>query len=250
MADLLVQKKGKNVLCDSRVVADKFKKKHTHVAKIIRKLISDFKGDSKSPLTLQKSNIKGNPKIPLILEKEGEYRGKKFIYYEMDKKFFSHLGMRFKGEIAFYWQCKFIDAFFDLEEALLRQSNLKWQREREQGKEIHLILTDEIKIFIDYAILNGSQNAKHYYSTITKMQYKALGLIEKNEKIDKEFRNTLDVMDLHNLLSSEVIARKALMDGIDKKLHYKDIFQLAKQRVIQYAGLVLIRHTKEITNTE
>ena len=60
----------------------------------------------------------------------------------------------------------------------------------------------------------------------------------------------MDVMDLHNLLSSEVIARKALMDGIDKKLHYKDIFQLAKQRVIQYAGLVLIRHTKEITNTE
>jgi len=31
-------------------------------------------------------------------------------------------------------------------------------------------------------------------------------------------------------------------------LHYKDIFQLAKQRVIQYAGLVLIEYTKEIIN--
>ena len=31
-------------------------------------------------------------------------------------------------------------------------------------------------------------------------------------------------------------------------LHYKDIFQLEKQRVIQYAGLVLIEYTKEIIN--
>jgi len=244
----LVSMRGKQILCDSRIVADKFEKKHTHVAKIIRKLISDFKGDLESPLILKKNRFKGNPEIPLIFKKEGEYRGKKFTYYEMDKEFFSHLAMRFKGEKAFSWQRLFIRDFFRMEQALLRQGNLEWRREREQGKEIHLILTDEIKLFIDYAISQGSQNAKNYYSTITKMQYKALGLIEKNEKIDKEFRNTLDVMDLHILLSSEIIARKALMDGIDKKLHYKDIFQLAKQRVLQYAGLVLIKHTKEIIN--
>jgi len=245
------------------VVADKFDKKHVYVVRVIQTLINNFSGDFKSPEILEKSKgdanfklalplkkhiLNNNLEIPLFFKKEGKSRGKKFIYYEMDKEFFSHLTMRFRGEKAFIWQCKFIKAFFQMEEALLRQSNLEWQREREQGKQIRLALTDEIKIFIDYAFTGGSQNANNYYSTITKMQYKALGLIEKNEKIDKEFRNTLDMMDLNNLISSEQIARKALMDGIEQKLHYKDIFQLAKKRVLQFANIIIIRTTKkEIT---
>jgi len=229
--DDLVILKGKKILCDSRIVADRFGKKHAFIIRIINKLINDFKGDLESPL---------------ILKKEDEYRGKKYIYYEMDKEFFTHLVMRFKGKEAFKWQCAFVKAFFQMEQALLRQSNLEWQGEREQGKQIRLDLTDEIKIFIDYAIANGSQNAKNYYTTITKMQYKAIGLIEKNEKINKTFRNTLDLMDLHNLLSAEKIAQKALMDGINQKLHYKDIYQLAKQRVLKFADIVLIKEIKQI----
>jgi len=214
-------------LYDSKLIADKFGKKHAYVVTLIKKLVLDF------------DEIKES-ESPLILEKEDEYRGKKYIYYEMDREFFSHLSMRFKGKEAFKWQKQFIRAFFQMEQMLLRQSNLEWQREREQGKQIRLALVDEIKDFVDYAIEQGSKNAKHYYATITKLQYKALGLIEKNEKIDKRFRNTLDIMDLHNLLSAEMIARKALLSGINQKLHYKDIFQLAKQRVLQFADIILI----------
>ena len=220
-------------LYDSKLIADKFGKKHAYVVTLIKKLVLDF------------DEIKES-ESPLILEKEDEYRGKKYIYYEMDRAFFSHLSMRFKGKEAFKWQKQFIRAFFQMEQMLLRQSNLEWQREREQGKQIRLALVDEIKDFVDYAIEQGSKNAKHYYATITKLQYKALGLIEKNEKIDKRFRNTLDIMDLHNLLSAEMIARKALLSGINQKLHYKDIFQLAKQRVLQFADIILIPEVKAL----
>ncbi len=225
----LVALKGRKILCDSRTVADKFRKKHSHVVKLIRKLSCDFK------------EIKGNPKSPLIQEKEDEYRGRKYIYYDMDKEFFTHLTMRFRGEKAFEWQRKFIKSFFQMEQALLRQSNLEWQQEREQGKQIRIELTDEIKTFIDYAVGQGSKNAKRYYTTITKMQYKALGLIEKNEKVDKQFRNALDSMELNSLLSAERVARKALTDGVEQKLHYKDIFQLAKINVIQLADIMVIK---------
>ena len=128
-----------------------------------------------------------------------------------------------------------------MERSLLRQKNLVWQREREQGKQIHLNLTDEIKTFIDYATTQGSKNANKYYITINLMQYKALGLIEKNEKIDNQFRNTLDIMDLNNLESSEKVARKALIDGMEQKLHYKDIYQLAKQRVLLLSDIMIIK---------
>ena len=226
--DNLVVLEDKQILCDSRVVAEKFGKKHAYVVDVIKKLIGDFEEN------------KGRIARPLFKEKEEEYRGQKYTYYEMDKIFFSHLVMRLKGKSSFEWQSKFVQAFFEMEKALVRQSNLEWQREREQGKEIRLNLTDEIKNFIEYAVAQGSENANHYYNLITKMQYKALGLIENNEKISKEFRNTLDIMDLHNLLSSEIIARKSLLDGIEQKLHYKDIFQLAKTNILQFANLVLI----------
>lgn len=235
MNDLVILQ-GKKILCDSRVVAEKFKKKHAYITRLINNLKLDF------------SKIKGDFKSPLIQEKKEEYRGQKYTYYEMDKIFFSHLVMRLKGNIALEWQNKFIEAFFQMEQALLQRLNLEWQREREQGKEIRLNLVDEIKNFIEYAVDQDSENANHYYNLITKMQYRALGLIENNEKINKEFRNTLNIMDLHNLLSSEIIARRALLDGIEQKLHYKDIFQLAKTNVLQFANLVLIPIKKELSN--
>lgn len=224
----LVTIKGQRIFCDSQVVADKFGKKHAYVTRVIQGLISDF------------DQIKGDPESPLIQKKEGEYRGKKYIYYEMDKEFFTHLAMRFKGKKAFEWQGRFVKAFFQMEQALLRQANLEWQREREQGKQIRLEFTDTTKDFVDYATVQGSINAAKYYITLTKLQYKALGLIEKNEKVDPGFRNTLDTMELSSLLSAERVARKALMDGMNQKLHYKDIYQLAKIRVLQLADIMVI----------
>lgn len=235
MEDNLVVLKGQKILCDSRVVADKFGKKHAYVTRLVQTLIEDF------------NKNKGDFRSPLAREKWSEYRGQKYIYYEMDKKFFVHLAMRFRGKKAFEWQIKFIDAFFLMEKTLLRKSNPEWLQDREQGKQIRLYLTDEVKIFIEYAKNQGAseKGANMYYSNITKMEYKALGLIEKNEKISKDFRGTLDSMDLNHLLAAENVARKALMDGMEQELHYKDIFQFAKQNVIQLADIMVIKTISE-----
>jgi len=58
------------------------------------------------------------------------------------------------------------------------------------------------------------------------------------------------MMDLHNLLSAEQVARKALLDGMNTKLHYKDIYQLAKQRVFQLADIMIIPQTTKLENKE
>lgn len=235
MSENLVVMDGEIILCDSRIVADKFEKKHAYIVDVIKKLIADF------------DKIKGRNSRLLIREKEGAYRGKKYIYYEMDKKFFVHLAMRFRGEKAFEWQGRFIDAFFQMEQELLRQKvqqkNIEWQREREQGKTIRLDLTGVVQAFIQYSKAQGAseKGANNYYSNITKMEYKALGLIERNEKINANFRNTLNIMDLYSLLSAERVARKTLLEGMDQELHYKDIFQLAKQNVMQLADIMIIK---------
>jgi len=241
MENELVEVKGNNVLCDSRKIAEKFGKRHKNVLRKIDKLMLDLKN-----LPAQNQATK-KIKFPLLFSEESySYKGQNFRYVKMNKPAYTLLVMGFSGVESLEIKMLFNDAFYLMEQMLLRQSNLEWQREREQGKQIRLALVDEIKDFVDYAIEQGSKNAKHYYATITKLQYKALGLIEKNEKIDKRFRNTLDIMDLHNLLSAEMIARKALLSGINQKLHYKDIFQLAKQRVLQFADIILIPEVKAL----
>ena len=229
MKKQLVESKQDQIFCNSQMVAEKFGKRHQYVINKIDKLIVDF------------GQIKGEESFPLKFQKtESEYRGQKYKSYQMDKQSFSLLAMQFTGKKALFWQAKFIEAFCLMEQQNLMRANLEWQREREQGKQIRLEFTDTTKDFVDYATNQGSINAAKYYITLTKLQYKALKLIEKNEKVDPEFRNTLDTMELNNLLSAEKVARKALLDGMNQKLHYKDIYQLAKVRVLQLADIMVI----------
>lgn len=236
----LVKIQGQLILTNSQIIADKFGKNHQYVLQKIDKLKTDLADlRCKKVCTLNTRTASQIPKI--FKEKTRFYRGQNFRYIEMNRPAFSLLCMRFSGKKALEWQDNFNDAFYQMEQALLRQKNLEWKGTREQGKQIRKNLTDEIKTFVDYAINQGSKNAHRYYTTITKLQYKALRLIEKNEKISKDFRNTLDSMDLNHLLAAENVARKALLEGMEQELHYKDIFQLAKANVMQLADIMVIK---------
>ena len=233
MKNELVHLWRNDVYCDSIVVAEKFSKKHKHVLDKIDILKQNVKD-----LVAENLNVKSQRMIEIFKEKVRSQRGKDYRYYDMNKPAYSLLVMGFTGKKALKIKRAFNNAFYLMEEVILRQDNLEWQRDREQGKVVRLALTDEVKIFLEYAIAQGSKNANKYYITITKMSYKALSLIEKNEKVNKQFRNILNVMDLQNLLVAEKIVRKALVDGMNQELHYKDIYKLAKQRIEVFAFVV------------
>jgi len=224
----LVALKDKDVYCDSRIVAEKFEMKHTKVTRTIQRVITDFdeiKGDSGSPLIFKK--------------KQSEYRGQAFDFYEMNKKAFSMLVMRLKTKKARIWQGRFFDAFMEMEKALVRQQNIEWKNARKQGKQVRREYTDIVKGFVDYAETQGSKNAKRYYSNLTKMEYKALRLIEKNEFVPNKFRNMLDGMQLSQLMLAEKIAETVINNGMINKFHYKEIYLLAKQAVEKFAESVI-----------
>lgn len=229
MVDLVKSFKSE-IFTDSYIVAEKFGKKHEYVMRKIDNL-RDKLGTRKFA-----------PKIKTeFIEKFKEYRGQEFRYYIMNKKAFSILVMNFSGDKALEWQEKFYDAFAIMEQTLLNKSNHEWKTERLQGKQVRVELTDTIKQFVEYATMQGSKSAKMYYPNITKMEYKALGLIEKNEKVSKNFRDTLDLMQLHQLIVAEYVANKSLSEGMEQKLHYKDIYQLAKNNVMNLAETMFIK---------
>lgn len=229
---IILSKRGQ-ALADSRVVAEKFDKRHIEVMRKIDKLLGDV------------SQIKGATFDTLkFTKKEDEYRGTKYDYYEMNREAFSLLVMSFTGKKALEWKLKFNKAFYEMEKSLIQLTQNKqsemWLAQREQAKLIRREETDIIKQFIEYATSQGSTKAQFYYKHITTVVYKCLGLIQyKHPKL----RETLDLMQTSQLILAEMTARKSLLKYMEQGEHYKAIFSLVKIDLEAFANSFLLKET-------
>lgn len=219
----LVEIQGGQLVVNSLKVAEKFGKAHRDVLKAIRNLdcSEDFILRNFAPSSYTNRQNKTVPCY--LLTRDG----------------FSFLCMGFTGKEAARWKEAYIRAFNQMEKQLLKeQDQLEWKQARLQSKEVRKSVTDTIKNFVDYATSQGSKSASMYYANITKMEYAALELVEKGSKIPTGFRDNLDMMDLCFLATAEQIAKQSLHAGMSQRLHYKEIYQLAKERVNAYAETV------------
>lgn len=97
----LVRIDNKQVVTDSRNVAEHFEKQHKHVLETIDNLVA------------QNSATKN-----MFLEQTREYRGRDFRFYLMNRDGFSLLVMGFTGKAALEWKLKYIEAFNAMEKAI------------------------------------------------------------------------------------------------------------------------------------
>jgi len=226
----LVEVKGSEILCDSSMIAKKFGFKHNHVMKVIENLIKDV------------ASIKGNFKCPLVVKEVRHYRGRDYEAYMLSREFFSLLCMRFKGQKALEWQMKFNAAFYEMESALLKQSENSqddiWLKVRTQSKQLRLQQTDVIKEFVEYATNQGSKSAKFYYKHYTNATYKALGLIQHKRP---KLKDTLDLMELSQLMVAENVAKLSIRKHMEAGEHYKSVFLLVKQDLLALSETLLIK---------
>jgi len=125
-----------------------------------------------------------------------------------------------------------VKEFFRLRKTVAKlqaqQANEAWVEMRKSGKVERRLETDTIQDFIYYATSQGSKNAHTYYKNITKMQNKALFIIEQ------EFPNLREVLSgrqLGILKSVDLAVMYALKDGMEQGLDYHDIYKLAKNHV-------------------
>ncbi len=219
MSDL-VKITRKRPITTSVLVAEKFGKKHKNVLQAIEKLecSTEFTGLNFQPSEYQ------------------DPTGRILPMYEMTKDGFVFLVMGFRGKKAAAWKEKYITAFNKLEQVVLRWQNDSWKEIREKSKATRQIETDAIAQFVTYAKEQGSTNAGFYYTNITKATYKALFLVKN--KAPKDFRSMLDDMQLVFLQSAEYVARNALIEGMEQNLEYKDIYVLARNKIVAFAGTV------------
>lgn len=227
MVDLITHVRDEN-WTTSNLVAEQLKKPHNHILAKIRKLLTDLEN-----LTAKTLTVKNDPK-KYILEDYVNERGQTYSRYRMNKPAFTLLMMQMSGKKAFEVHEAFNTAFYEMERYILKMQNTEYVAARAQSKVARLELTDSIKELVDYATAQGSEHAKFYYATITKETYKALGFLAQGEKIGSEFRNHLDRFQLHELVMAEAWAARVIEQSIAAGLHYKEIYLLAKQKVVEF----------------
>ena len=204
----------------SLLVAEKFNKRPSSVTRAIRNL------ECSEQFTEHN----------FVLSEYVDSTGRKNPMHHITKDGFVFLAMGFTGKKAALLKESYIREFNRMQRLLSRQQNLMWRESREQSKEARKAETDAIQQFIDYAIAQGSQSAKTYYMNFTKMTHRALFIMA--EVSPTPFREILNTMQLSFLTSAEYLVRNTLYEGMGQGLYYKDIYQLAKDRVVKFAATV------------
>jgi len=214
-------------------IAEHFGKEHKDVLKAIKnlELPEDFSQRNFAPSNYVDS------------------RGKNQPLHLMSRDGFSLLVMGFTGSEALSWKIRYINAFNSMERELTRIGGAAWALKRAETKLVRKPLADTIKLFVDYAIEQGSESYKKNpalaYINITKMEYKALFLLSKNVT---GIRDKLNQMDLNTLSIAERGVRKTLVDEMAKGTHYKDIYQIAKTKVTELSDIVGVSDVSYIEN--
>jgi phage regulator Rha-like protein len=117
---------------------------------------------------------------------------------------------------------------------IIEKNNQSHIEARKMSIQVRHQETDWIKHFVEYATEQGSKNAHMYYTNISKMENKALFLLDQKVK---NVRDLLDVTQLSIVQAADVAVMQALQDGINSQLHYKEIYQEAKKRVEHLAQI-------------
>jgi Rha family phage regulatory protein len=201
----------------SITIANEFGRRHDNVLRTLDSLISD---GTLAGLEFEVSEYK-------------DKSGKNSKYYELYEEGFLIAMPFIGGKKARQGQRRLVKAFIGL-----RKKSLGWHRARIEGIDARRNETDTIKDFVEYAMSQGSKSAAMYYANITKMTYKSLFFSEGGVKLPKQLREFLDAQQLSFLTTAEYVCTKALRDGMEMKLPYKDIYKLSKQRMEKYAETV------------
>ncbi len=230
----MVSISGKKIHINSLKYSEEFKFNHADTLRKIRKL------------SMTHSRVKNEFKESIFINE----RNREYPYFEMTRDGYMFLIMQMgnasskeSAKLITEKQWLFIDAFNKMEEILSNQRNTEWITEREQGKEIRKLETDAIKDFVEYATLQGSKGAKYYYKHFTQVSYKALSLLEYKRP---KTRDTLDLLQLHQLVLAESIVTNVIKIEMQKGTPYKDIFTVCKEALDTFAKTlyITIKETK------
>ena len=220
----------------SKHLAEGFEVAHTSVQKMMLKYRDEMEQLGKVVEVKARFSKTHLNSADLKSELSGQEKLEYFLN-EQQATFFGQLTRN--SEVSVKFKLSLTKEFFAMRNKLqnlkAHQSTEEWQAARVEGKAHRRTETDAIKKLVDYAKSQGSKNADHYYTNITKVENAALFVIAGT------YENLRDVMSskqLFQIACADQLAEKAINEGIAKGLPYKDVFQLVKADVHKFGALM------------
>ena len=211
MTEITVSKFEGELRADSRTFAPKMDIRHRQLMDNIRKYQDKF--DQLGFLAFQTEEI------------DGRGQPEKYALLNEDQAYFM-LTLSRNTDAVVSAKLALVKAFRKARSQIVNNDTA-----RIEGKKARLEETNAIKELVQYATDQGSQSAKMYYVNITKMTNQILG-------IDAGQRDKLPPATLDRIRLAETMIDVTLRDGMRAGLHYKQIYALAKEKVLMLVPLL------------
>jgi len=235
----LVMIKNNDLFIGTWDMSEGTKVAHRYLKEMIEKYKSEFEefGEIKIGTRNRKNELVESSDLLLLTTINNEKkRGRQIQEYIInEEQAFFLMTLCKNSDFVMIFKKKLTKEFFRMRKVLIKlaiqKENEDWHERRKQGIIERRVETDAIKDFIEYAIAQGSQSAKKYYMVISKMENQSLLHLEL---MGQKFDNTRDMIDGFNLDALKMcdrIVAQAIRQGIKDQMHYKDIYQLARDRV-------------------
>ena len=211
--EIVIQENSQyGLVVSSRVVAKELGKLHKNVIRSLEEILTSS--------DLSRLIIESNYK-----DKKGEQRKE----YLLTKKGFILYMFNIQGYNEF--KLDYINKFEEMEQIIRNRNNSEWLLTRAEGKLIRRQETDVIQELILYAKEQGSKNYNKLYMVYSKL-VNSLVEVEPNSRDKIEFKKLMTIHQLEDMFS------KIIFDSMQKKIYYKEIYQICKERGCQLIALV------------
>lgn len=219
---------------DSLLVAEKFHKNHRDLLTKIRFLMAEIEEMHSAKNFAQSIEENYNPKF--IESSYKDASGKSNLMYYLNQDAFVEVVGNLNGKEARQWKREYHSAFNKMAKMILNKQNAEWLETRQEVKLLYHKMTDSLKILVDYATANGSQNADKLYMTYNK-------LINKNLGIKPGQRDSLTIWQLHEIEKMQSMIETIVRGLIAKGTEYHQIYKDTKQIIESYSALAYFNGT-------
>lgn len=118
-----------------------------------------------------------------------------------------------------------------LEQAIIDKAKNEWLLTRQQGKLVRREETDAIQDLIEYAKSQGSEHSNNLYMIYSKLVNSLVG-IKANSRDKVDFGVLMLIRQLEDIFT------KIILNSMENKIYYKEIYQICKKQGIQFMQIV------------
>ncbi len=209
--EFVQRERNGEVVTTSRVIAEKFGKRHDTVLRKIESMSDEV-----------------FTHLKIAVSEYVDQSGKANKMYRLNRDAFSFIAMGFTGKEADRWKLAFIDAFNQMENHLRNMLSREWAEHRDRAALQHQMMSNTLQ---EVRKLHGKSTEHYHYANESKLVNWAL--TGKFQKVERSLMSEQDLALLASLETYNAVLLGAGHDRDTRKALLKNRCAEAQQEVLE-----------------